>query len=94
MRARADRWYREAFELDPQSHYARITYADWLLSAGRFDEALQVASRGTSLADRARSVLAGRDATVSRCAAPAARVGRKPMLAANARICAIALASS
>ena len=35
----ADRWYRESFELDPQSHYARITYADWLLSAGRFDEA-------------------------------------------------------
>ena len=35
----ADRWYREAFELDPQSHYARIIYADWLLSAGRFDEA-------------------------------------------------------
>jgi hypothetical protein len=58
----AGRWYREAFELDPQSHYARITYADWLLSAGRFDEALQVANRGASLADRARSVLAGRDA--------------------------------
>ena len=59
----AERWYRESFELDPQSHFARITYADWLLSAGRFDEALQVASRGTSIADRARSVLAGRDAT-------------------------------
>jgi predicted Zn-dependent protease len=58
----AGKWYREAFELDPQSHYARITYADWLLSAGRFDEALQVASRGSSLADRARSVLAGRQA--------------------------------
>lgn len=59
----AGRWYREAFELDPRSHYARITYADWLLSAGRFDEALQVASRGASLADRARIVLAGRDAS-------------------------------
>ena len=59
----ADRWYREAFELDPQSHYARIIYADYLLSAGRFDEATKVASRGASLADRARSVLAGRDAT-------------------------------
>jgi predicted Zn-dependent protease len=59
----AERWYRESFELDPQSHFARITYADWLLAAGRFDEALQVASRGTSIADRARSVLAGRDAT-------------------------------
>lgn len=58
----AGRWYREAFELDPRSHYARITYADWLLSAGRFDEALQVANRGQSLADRARIVLAGRDA--------------------------------
>lgn len=58
----AGRWYREAFELDPGSHYARITYADWLLSAGRFAEALQVASRGASLADRARTVLAGRDA--------------------------------
>ena len=58
----ADRWYREAYELDPQSHYARIIYADWLLSAGRFDEALQVARRGASLADRARVVLAGRDA--------------------------------
>lgn len=58
----ADRWYREAFELDPQSHYARIIYSDWLLSAGRFDEAAKVASRGASLADRARSVLASRDA--------------------------------
>jgi hypothetical protein len=57
----AGRWYRESFELDPQSHYARITYADWLLSAGRFDEALHVASRGASLADRARVVLAGRN---------------------------------
>ena len=57
----ASRWYREAFELDPNSHYARITYADWLLSAGRFDEALQVSLRGSSLADRARSVLAARD---------------------------------
>lgn len=61
--AAAGRWYREAFELDPQSHYARIIYADWLLSAGRFDEAAQVARRGASLADRARAVLAGRDAT-------------------------------
>jgi predicted Zn-dependent protease len=59
----AGRWYRESFELDPHSHYARITYADWLLSAGRFDEASQVASRGASLADRARDVLAGRDPT-------------------------------
>ena len=58
----AERWYRESFDLDPQSHYARITYADWLLSAGRFDEALQVANRGGSVADRARSVLASRDA--------------------------------
>lgn len=57
----AERWYRESFELDPDSHYARITYADWLLSAGRFDQALQVARRGASLADRARSVLAARD---------------------------------
>jgi hypothetical protein len=58
----AGRWYRESFELDPQSHYARITYADWLSSSGRFDEASQVAHRGASLADRARIVLAGRDA--------------------------------
>jgi hypothetical protein len=58
----AARWYRESFELDPQSHYARITYADWLIDAGRFGEALQVTHGGTSLADRARSVLAGRDA--------------------------------
>lgn len=58
----AEHWYRESFDLDPQSHYARITYADWLLSAGRFAEALQVAKRGGSLADRARSVLASRDA--------------------------------
>ena len=58
----ADRWYREAYQLDPQSHYARIIYADWLLSAGRFDEALQVARRGAALADRARVVLASRDA--------------------------------
>jgi predicted Zn-dependent protease len=58
----AERWYRESFQLDPLSHYARITYADWLLSAGRFDEALQVAKHGASLADRARSVLASRNA--------------------------------
>lgn len=58
----AERWYRESFELDPDSHYARITYADWLLSIGRFDQASQVARRGASLADRARSVLAARDA--------------------------------
>lgn len=58
----AGRWYREAFELDPHSHYARMTYADWLLSAGHFEEAAKVASRGASLADRARVVLAGRDA--------------------------------
>ncbi|HET9448987.1 MAG TPA: hypothetical protein VFO35_22140 [Steroidobacteraceae bacterium] len=58
----AGRWCREAFELDPNSHYARITYADWLLSAGRFNQALQVARGGASLADRARSVLAARDA--------------------------------
>jgi len=58
----AERWYRESFNLDPLSHYARITYADWLLSVGRFDEALHVANRGASLADRARSVLASRDA--------------------------------
>ena len=57
----AERWYRESFQLDPLSHYARITYADWLLSTGRFDEALKVANRGASLADRARSVLARRD---------------------------------
>jgi Tfp pilus assembly protein PilF len=57
----AERWYREAFELHPDSHYARITYADWLLSAGRFDRALQVAGQGASLADRARTVLAARD---------------------------------
>jgi predicted Zn-dependent protease len=57
----AERWFRESFDLDPQSHYARITYADWLLSAGRFDAAAQVANRGCSLADRARSVLASRD---------------------------------
>lgn len=57
----AGRWYREAFERDADSHYARLTYADWLLSAGHFDEALQVSRRGSSLADRARSVLAARD---------------------------------
>src|SRR4029079_16297185 len=58
----AERWYRESFDLDSQSHYARITYADWLLSAGRFAEARQFATRGSALADRARSVLASRNA--------------------------------
>lgn len=57
----AGRWYRVAFELDPRSHYARITYADWLLSTQRFDEALRVVHQGASLADRARRVLATRD---------------------------------
>lgn len=57
----AGRWYEEAFTLDPDSHYVRLTYADWLLDTGLFAEALQVARRGASLADRARGVLAARD---------------------------------
>jgi hypothetical protein len=71
----------------------RITYADWLLSAGRFDEALQVANRGGSLADRARSVLAAATPELS-MRSDCSSHGRKPMHAANERICAIAPASS
>jgi hypothetical protein len=57
----AGRWYAQAFALDPGSHYVRITYADWLLSDRQFAEALHVARSGSSLADRARGVLAARD---------------------------------
>lgn len=57
----ADHWYREAFSLDPGDHYIRITYADWLLSEGRNEEAAKIAGAGSSLADRARVVLAGND---------------------------------
>ncbi|HKE94061.1 MAG TPA: hypothetical protein VKB34_07125, partial [Povalibacter sp.] len=57
----ADRWYEEAFRLHPQDHYVRITYADWLMAQGRNDAAVDVASRGASMADRARVVLARRD---------------------------------
>ncbi len=59
----AGRYYREAFELDPSSHYVRMQYADWLLSEGANTEAMQVAGAGASLADRARVVLAARNAS-------------------------------
>lgn len=58
----ADRWYEEAFRLNPKDHYVRITYADWLLSSGRRDEAARISRAGASLADRTRLVLASQDA--------------------------------
>lgn len=59
----AGRRYREAFELDPSSHYVRQQYADWLLSEGSVAEAIKVAGTGASLGDRARIVLATRSAS-------------------------------
>jgi tetratricopeptide (TPR) repeat protein len=57
----AGRHYRDAFELDPSSHYVRMQYADWLLSEGSDEAAMKVAGAGASLADRARVVLAARN---------------------------------
>jgi predicted Zn-dependent protease len=54
----ADQWYREAWGLDTDSHYVRVSYADWLLSQGAHAQALRVARAGTSNADRTRAVLA------------------------------------
>jgi uncharacterized protein (TIGR02996 family) len=48
----AGRWHEEAFRLDPNSHYARLTYADWLLAQGRRDEALRVRDDGSALTGR------------------------------------------
>jgi Tfp pilus assembly protein PilF len=61
-------WYRTAFELDRDSHYVRITYADWLLARGRYREAHDVAGSGASNADALRVVLASqaRDSADSR----------------------------
>lgn len=58
--AAADRWFQEANRLDPESHFARVSYADWLLWQGDSQRALKVASAGTSIADRTRAVLAAR----------------------------------
>ncbi|MET0658921.1 MAG: hypothetical protein ABW110_12265 [Steroidobacteraceae bacterium] len=61
--AAADRWFDAATRLDPDSHFARISYADWLLSQGDNRRALQIASTGSSIADRTRAVLAARSAS-------------------------------
>lgn len=58
----AEQWYREALQLDAESHYPRIAYVDWLLVQGRRDDALRVASQGASMADRLRVALAEGDA--------------------------------
>lgn len=59
----AGRRYRDAFELQPTSHYVRLRYADWLLSQDLAAEAIRVIGAGASLADRARVVLAARSAS-------------------------------
>ncbi|MBC7984096.1 MAG: hypothetical protein H7Y02_09605 [Candidatus Obscuribacterales bacterium] len=59
--ASAGKWYRIAYELDTKSHYARISYTDWLLANGQFDAAHSVAKAGKSNADRLRVALALRD---------------------------------
>jgi Tfp pilus assembly protein PilF len=59
----ATRWYRTAYDLDRDSHYARISFADWLLATGNYETAYEVASTGASSADRLRVVLAKRDAS-------------------------------
>lgn len=61
--AAADRWFDVANRLDPASHFARISYADWLLWQGENRRALQIASTGASIADRTRVVLAARSST-------------------------------
>ena len=61
--AAADRWFDVANRLDPASHFARISYADWLLWQGDNRRALQIASTGASIADRTRVVLAARSST-------------------------------
>jgi predicted Zn-dependent protease len=60
--AAADQWFQAANRLDPDSHYARVSYADWLLWQGACERALQVSNAGASIADRTRAVLASRTA--------------------------------
>ncbi len=57
----AEQWHRQAVQLDADNHYPRIAYADWLLSRGRRDQALRIASQGHSSADQLRRVLAEGD---------------------------------
>jgi Tfp pilus assembly protein PilF len=57
----ATMWYRTAYELDRDSHYARIAYADWLLSKSDYAAANEVAGSGVSNADIFRTVLAKRE---------------------------------
>ncbi len=54
----AERWYRTAYELDRDSHYARLSYTDWLLAQGRHTDAYEIARQGASNADLLRTVLA------------------------------------
>jgi hypothetical protein len=56
--ANADRWYREAYELDKTSHYPRVALADWLLAQRKYEEARSVAGTGTAPADQLRVALA------------------------------------
>jgi hypothetical protein len=51
-------WYAIAWQQDPRSHYARMTYADWLLAQHRAEEAAKVASQSAAMSDRLRTVLA------------------------------------
>ncbi|MET0987657.1 MAG: hypothetical protein ABW034_19860 [Steroidobacteraceae bacterium] len=60
--AAAERWFNAANRLDPESHFARVSYADWLLWQGDNRRALQIANNGKSIADRTRAVLAARSA--------------------------------
>lgn len=54
----ATTWFRTAYELDGGNHFARLSYADWLLELGKRADAAAVASTGTSSADKLRLVLA------------------------------------
>ena len=57
----ATKWYRVAYESDPQNHFARISYADWLLALGDNRRAYSVAVTGNTAADRLRVLLADGD---------------------------------
>jgi len=60
--AEAATWHRLAYERDPDNHFARLSYLDWLLARDNPDIALVVATAGGSSADRLRVVLANRNA--------------------------------
>lgn len=47
--ADAGSWYEAMYRLDPENHYARLQYGQWLLESGRSDEAARIGLRTDSV---------------------------------------------